>query len=452
MTTNRRNGEGGSAAGPSSISRRGALKALAGAAAIGALPLAGSPARAARISSRRVDVVIAGAGAAGLTAAARLSALLPNGTITILDAREAHWFQPGFTLVGSGVWAPGRTIDRNARFLPERVSWIKADVAEIDPEARRVVATTGEAVSYDVLVVATGLELAYDAIDGMSRDLIGRDGIASIYAGPEAAGASWVAMQAFVETGGEGHFGRPATEMKCAGAPLKYTLLTDDRLRGAGTRGRANLTYFAHNQGLFAVPPVAAKVAEIFAGRDVTWRPEHVLAAIEPGRKRATYRTPDGMVEAGYDFIHVVPPMRAPRPVRESGLSWQEGPLAADGWVEVHKHTMQHTRWPNVFAIGDVAGVPKGKTAASVKWQTPVACENIVSWLEERELTASYNGYTSCPLVTRVGTAMLVEFDYDNNLTPSFPFIDPLEESWVAWVIEEKALMPTYHAMLRGLA
>ncbi|MGJ3265353.1 MAG: NAD(P)/FAD-dependent oxidoreductase [Salinarimonas sp.] len=439
-------------AGPKGLSRRGVLKALAGAAAIGALPLAQATAQDARVSAARASIVVVGAGAGGLTAAARLAALLPNATITILDAREAHWFQPGFTLVGAGVWAPGRTVDRNARFLPERVAWIKADVAEIDPEARRVVATTGEAVSYDVLVVATGLELAYDSIDGMSPDLIGRDGIASIYAGPEAAEASWQAMQAFVETGGEGHFGRPATEMKCAGAPLKYTLLTDDRLRGAGTRGRSNLTYFAHNQGLFAVPPVAAKVEDIFAARDVSWRPSHVLTAIEPGRKRATYRTPDGLVEADYDFIHVVPPMRAPRPVRDSALAWREGPLAADGWVEVHKHTMQHTRYPNVFAIGDVAGVPKGKTAASVKWQAPVACENLVAFLDEREPTATYNGYTSCPLVTRVGTAMLVEFDYDNNLTPSFPFIDPLEESWVAWVIEEKALLPTYNAMLRGLA
>lgn len=431
------------------LSRRAALKTLVGAAAIGALPLAGARAQT---SQSRAEIVVAGAGAAGLAAAARLRELMPNAAIVIIDAREQHWFQPGFTLVGSGVWRPEQTIDRNARFLPGTVEWIKAQVAEIDAEANRIVTSTGQAVAYDFLVVATGLHLDYEGIEGMSRDLIGRHGIASIYAGPEQAWASWGAMQSFVERGGQGHFGRPSTEMKCAGAPLKYTLLTDDRLRTAGRRGAAELTYFAHNQGLFAVPPVNDKVGEIFASRDVSWRPDHVLAAIDPGRQRATYRTPEGMVELDYDFIHLVPPMRAPRPVRESALAWQEGPLAPDGWVEVHKHTMQHTRYPNVFAIGDVAGVPKGKTAASVKWQTPVACENLVSLIEGRELTASYNGYTSCPLVTRVGTAMLVEFDYDNNLVPSFPFIDPLEESWVAWVIEEKALKPTYHAMLRGLA
>lgn len=434
------------------LSRRTALKALAGAAglaAAGALPLGGARAQT---SQSRARIVIAGAGAAGLTAAARLRALLPNATIVIVDSREQHWFQPGFTLVGSGVWAPELTIDGNARFIPGSVEWVKADVAEFDPDGSRIVTSAGQAIAYDWLVVATGLFLDYEAIAGMDRGLIGSHGIASIYAGPEAAAASWGAMQAFLETGGQGHFGRPATEMKCAGAPLKYALLTDDRLRSAGARRRAELTYFSHNQSLFAVPPVNEKVGDIFAARGVGWRPAHVLAAIDPGRRRATYGTPDGLVETDYDFIHVVPPMRAPQPVRDSLLAWQEGPLAADGWIEVDKHSMRHTRFPNVFAIGDVAGVPKGKTAASVKWQTPVACANLVAAIEDRPLEASYNGYTSCPLVTRVGTAMLVEFDYDNNLTPSFPFIDPLEESWVAWVIEEKALKPTYYAMLRGLA
>jgi sulfide:quinone oxidoreductase len=113
---------------------------------------------------------------------------------------------------------------------------------------------------------------------------------------------------------------------------------------------------------------------------------------------------------------------------------------------------MQHLRYPNIFGIGDINGVPRGKTAASVKWQAPVAVDNLITFMNDRPMEASYNGYTSCPLVTRVGSAMLIEFDYDGNLTPSFPFIDPLEESWISWVIEEKALKPTYYAMLRGLA
>jgi sulfide:quinone oxidoreductase len=112
---------------------------------------------------------------------------------------------------------------------------------------------------------------------------------------------------------------------------------------------------------------------------------------------------------------------------------------------------MRHRRYPDVFAVGDAAGVPKGKTAASVKWQTPVAVDHLVAEIAGTESTASYNGYTSCPLITRIGRAMLVEFDYDNNLTPSFPgVIAPLEELWVTWLMKEIALKPTYLAMIRG--
>ena len=94
--------------------------------------------------------------------------------------------------------------------------------------------------------------------------------------------------------------------------------------------------------------------------------------------------------------------------------------------------------------------MPRGKTAASVKWQVPVVAENLAALIAGKEMTATYNGYTSCPMVSGYGRAMLVEFDYEGNLTPSFPFIDPLKELWVSWTIEEQALKPAYLAMLRG--
>jgi sulfide:quinone oxidoreductase len=110
-------------------------------------------------------------------------------------------------------------------------------------------------------------------------------------------------------------------------------------------------------------------------------------------------------------------------------------------------------RYPEVFALGDVAGVPKGKTAASVKWQVPVVEDHIVADIAGAVGTQTYDGYTSCPLITRVGQAMLVEFDYNNNLVPSFPgVIAPLEELWISWLMKEVALKATYNAMLLGKA
>lgn len=424
---------------------------LVGAAALASVGL-GTQAVQAQTSDSRARVVIAGAGAAGLALASRLRRAIPNATITIIDAKKEHHFQPGFTLVGAGVWSPAQVTERNADYMPRGVEWVEAAVAEFDPEANAVVTTTGQRIDYDFLLVATGLKLNYDAIEGMDVSLIGRDGIASIYAGPDQARASAAAIDSFIDAGGVGLFGRPAGEMKCAGAPLKITFITDDKARSRGRRGSVELIYNAHNPAVFSVAPVNDKVAEMFAGRDIAVNYSHVLKAIDPGAKQATYATEGGDTTLDYDFIHVVPPMRAPDAVLASPLPWQDGALAADGWIEADKATLRHPRYPNVFAVGDIAGVPRGKTAASVKWQVPVVVDNLVAETAGRAPQAIYNGYTSCPMVTGIGKAMLIEFDYDGNLVPSFPFIDPLKELWVSWLIEEKGLLGAYRAMLRGRA
>ena len=435
------------------MNRRRFLLGSGGAVALAGLPLAMAAApAAAQTSDTRARIVIVGAGAAGLAMASRLRRGMPNATLTVIDARKEHHFQPGFTLVGAGLWTPGHVTERNADYMPRGVEWIEETVAEFDPEADAVVTASGRKVEYDFLIVATGLKLDYTAIEGMDASLIGQEGIASIYAGPAEAAASATAIDRFLEAGGIGLFGRPAGEMKCAGAPLKITFITDDKARRQGRRGAVELTYNAHGPAVFAVPPVNDKVKEMFSARGVAVNYGHVLKAIDPGAKRATYRTEGGDVTLDYDFIHVVPPMRAPDAVRESPLPWREGNLAADGWVEADKATLRHPRYPNVFAVGDIAGVPRGKTAASVKWQVPVVAENLIAETAGRTATAAYNGYTSCPMVTGYGKAMLIEFDYDGTLIPSFPFIDPLKELWVSWLIEEKGLLGAYRAMLRGRA
>ncbi len=398
-------------------------------------------------------IVIAGAGAAGLTAASRLADRLDGASITLIDPRQAHLYQPGFTLIAAGLKTPGYATSTTAEYVARGVDLIQEGVAEIDPDGNRVVTSSGRSIPYDYLVVATGAELNYEAIEGMDVSLIGQHGIGSVYASPDAARATYATMSAFAASGGVGLFGRPATEMKCAGAPLKYTFITDDVLRRGGNRDKAQLHYLAPQKSLFSVPIVAEKVRMLYGDRGVNVHLEHNLAAIDPGRKRATYATPNGNVEMDYDFITVVPPMRAIAAVRNSPLPWPAGPWGEQGWMEVDRDCLRHQRYPNVFGVGDVAGVPKGKTAASVKWMVPVAVEHIVADIAGTTSDAVFNGYTSCPLITRIGRAMLIEFDYDDNLIQSFPgVVAPLEELWVSWVMKETALKPTYLAMLRGQA
>ncbi len=396
--------------------------------------------------------MIVGAGAAGLSMASQLRRQLEGAKITLIDRREAHHFQPGYTLIGAGLWRAEDVLSSNASYVAPGVDWITSDVAEFDPEANRVVTTLGQVVNYDFLIVATGLHLNYSAIEGMSPHLIGQHGITSIYGGPVEAERSARLFDEWIAKGGVGHFGRPATEMKCAGAPLKVTFLAHDKAQRANRRNDVKIEYFAHNHTVFSVPTVDKHIIGMFGERDININFHHRLVAIDPGRKTATYQTQTDRVELPYDLIHVVPPMRAPDAVLNSPLGWREGPYANDSWLEVDKAHLNHLRYPNVFGVGDINGVPKGKTAASVKWQVPVVANNLINALQQREATAVYNGYTSCPMVTGIGKAMLIEFDYNDNLIPSFPFIDPLKELWVSWVIEEFALKATYYAMLHGRA
>ncbi len=432
--------------------RRGFLALAASGLGAAALP-AGAASQTVRTAAR---IVVIGAGAAGTTLANRLARRLDGASITVVDPRREHLYQPGLSLVAAGLRPADYVVSRTADWLDRRVRLVEEAAAAIDPLARVVTTAGGQALSYDFLVLAPGLVLDYDAIEGFTPELIGRDGIGALYGGPDHAARTWQAAAKFAAEGGVGLFTRPATEMKCAGAPLKHAFLIDDIAgRGVG-RGRFEMHYAAPQPALFSVPIVAEKVRMLFSGRGIAAHHGMTLASVDPGRKIATFTKAEeagtSRVEMGYDYLHVIPPQRAPEVIRRSGLSWTDK-WTDQGWAAVDQKTLRHVAYPEIFALGDVAGVPKGKTAASVKWQAPVVEDHLVAAIGGREGSLVYDGYTSCPLITRVGRAMLVEFDYHNNLVPSFPgIVAPLEELWISWLMKEVALKATYNAMLRGKA
>ncbi|MEQ8482699.1 MAG: FAD/NAD(P)-binding oxidoreductase [Hoeflea sp.] len=423
--------------------------------------LSGTAAKASRIKTA-ARIVIIGAGAAGTALVNRLVDRLEGARITVLDARREHLYQPGLSLVAAGLKPASYTVSQTTDWLPGGINYINEVAAGIDPVARTVSTASGKTIGYDFLVLAPGLVLDHDAIEGFSPDLVGTNGIGALYGGPDYAARTWEAARKFTQEGGVALMTRPSTEMKCAGAPLKHTFLVEDiASRTAGT-GKYEIHYAAPQASLFGVPIVAEKVRMLFSERGIATHMRHELVSIDPGRKLARFAQtrPDAntsaevtsMVELPYDYLHVIPPQRAPEVIRQSGLSWSDK-WTDQGWVECDPSTMRHLRYPEIFALGDVAGVPKGKTAASVKWQVPVVEDHLIAAIDGREGTAIYNGYTSCPLITRVGRAMLIEFDYQNNLVPSFPgVIAPLEELWISWLMKEVALKATYNAMLRGKA
>ena len=441
---------------------RPSRRSLLGLAAAGLAATAlTAPVRAAKVATK-ARIVIIGAGAAGTALANRLVERLEGAEITLVDARAEHLYQPGLSLVAAGLKPASYTLSKTTDWLPPGVTLVAEKATSIDPLTKTVTTESRTKLAYDFLIVAPGLVLDHDAIPGFSLDLVGTNGIGALYAGAEYAAKTWDAARTFTEEGGVALMTRPATEMKCAGAPLKHAFLVEDIASRTVGAGKFEVHYTAPQGALFGVPIVAEKVRMLFGERGIKTHMSHKLLSIEPGQKRATFEKTEidaatkaevkSTVEMPYDYLHVIPPQRAPEVIRQSGLSWADK-WTDQGWVEVDMKTLRHLRFPDIFALGDVAGVPKGKTAASVKWQVPVVEDHLIAAIEGREGTAAYDGYTSCPLITRVGRAMLVEFDYNNNLVPSFPgVIAPLEELWISWLMKEVALKATYNAMLRGKA
>jgi len=154
-----------------------------------------------------------------------------------------------------------------------------------------------------------------------------------------------------------------------------------------------------------------------------------------------------------YDFLHLVPPQSAPDFVRQAGLGWTEGKLAADAWAMVDKATLVHLKYPNIVCLGDVAGIPTSKTSAAIRRQVPVAAQNLIAMLEGRAPEAKYDGYAACPIITDYGHVLLCEFDYDKKPKSSFPFslLDTSKELWPAWLLKVYVLKPLYfYGMLPG--
>lgn len=426
--------------------RRALLRAASLAPAWAMVP---APARAALKTN--AHIVIAGSGLGGIAVASRLGKLLDGARITIVDRKEEHNYQPGYTLVATGVWPVSKVRDRNADLQPAGVRWVKDMVASFDPASNSVTTAGGQRIGYDFLVVATGLHLDFAQVAGMDVGAIGTHGLASVYPGPQAAQATWAAMQGFAAKGGQALMTLPATPLKCAGAPLKMTFMLCDRLRQAATLDKSKVRFVSALGNVFGVKVVNDNVLARWQALGVAVETNHKLVAVDIGARRATFVTPEGeKLELPYDFIHVVPPMRAPDAVKNSDLAWKDGPFAAGGWLEVDKATLQHRRFPNVFGLGDINGTPRGKTAATVKKSAPIVAHNLVQAIAGRRPDEDFDGYTSCPLITREGSAMLIEFDYEGRLTPSLPMIDPLQESYFAWLMKIGMLKPAYMAVLKG--
>ena len=394
------------------------------------------------------DVVIVGAGAGGISVASSLRARKPDLQIALIDPADIHYYQPGWTMVGGGIFEAQDTAKTMGSLIPRGVHWIKAAVAAFEPENNAVVLDGCRVVKYGRLVVTPGLKLDWARVEGLEETL-GRNGVTSNYR-YDLAPYTWKLVQDM--KAGTAIFTQPPMPIKCAGAPQKAMYLSGDHWFRTGVLKNIDIRFNNAGGVLFGVKDYVPALEGYVQKYGATLNFFHNLIRVDGPAKKAVFevKKPDTdptTVEMDFDMMHVCPPQTAPDFIRVS-------PLAdAAGWVDVDQSTLRHKSFDNIWSLGDVMNAPNAKTAAAARKQAPVVAANLAADIDGRSAVAQYDGYGSCPLTVERGKIVLAEFGYGGTLLPSFPkfLVDGTRPTRAAWFLKERLLPPIYwKAMLRG--
>jgi sulfide:quinone oxidoreductase len=429
------------------------------------------------------QVLIIGGGTAGIMVASQLKRKNSSLDIALIEPSDKHYYQPAWTLVGANAYKFDNTVKPMASVIPSGVNWIKEYADKFEPKQNKVITLGGNTFTYDYLVVVPGLKIAPELVEGLP-EAMEKGVVCSNYTNPEH---TWKTLQNF--KGGTALFTQPTTPIKCGGAPQKIMYLADDYFRKTGVRSKTDVVFALPSGGIFGVKIIADTLMNVVDRKDINVRFFHKLVKVDADQKIAWYEIDKDLSAGGcvtiadgdeasldkdiqynykdvkvtregdrygvhFDMMHLAPPQCAPDFIRNS-------PLAAEtGWVSVNPKTMQHTKYANIFSMGDVSNLPTSKTGAAIRKQVPVAVANILKMLETKSLSnKAYNGYTSCPLVTGYGKMVLAEFDYEKNFMPDpklkqFPMLlnDSSKEHWRLWMLKKYGLPYLYwNKMLKGI-
>lgn len=388
------------------------------------------------------EVIVVGGGTAGIMVSSQLKRKNANLKIALFDPADKHYYQPAWTLVGADAYKFSDTERNEADLIPNGVDWKKEFVESFFPNNNSIKTKNGEEYTYNSLVVCPGIKIAPELVEGLTEGM-DKGVICSNYTDPKH---TLKVLKNF--KGGTALFTQPATPIKCGGAPQKIMYLADEFFEKTGVRKKTDIVFATPGSVIFGVKPIAKTLMEVIERKDINLRFHHKLVKVDSKKQIAWYEiTKDvkaggcvvisgvdnkdldesiqhnykdvkvlkenGLFGIHFDMMHLAPPQQAPDFIRKSPLS------NADGWLDTNKHTLQHNKYKNIFCLGDAAALPTAKTGAAIRKQAPIVVSNVLLNLEAKEISSkSYNGYSSCPLVTGFSKMVLAEFDYDKNFTP----------------------------------
>jgi sulfide:quinone oxidoreductase len=331
-------------------------------------------------------VVILGGGVGGVVAARGLRSRLPRAhRIVLVDREREHLFAPSLLWLMVGLRDAASIRRPLARLGRKGIDVRIAEVERIDPAARRVTLAGGEALDADYLVVSLGAELDAAAIPGLAD--VGHN----FYTLPGAeafrdALRTLRARRIVVLTA--------APAYKCPAAPYEAAMLVEAFCRRRGVRDAVQIDVYAAEPAPMGVagPEVSNAVKQLLEAKGIPYHPEHQVTAVDGTARRLTFA--NGAV-AEFDLLAYVPPHRPPRVVRDGGL------VAESGWVSVDRHTLE-TRFPGVYAIGDVVaipltvGKPLPKAGVFAHAEAEIVARNIAHAITGRGTPERFDGHGEC--------------------------------------------------------
>ncbi|UOB16467.1 NAD(P)/FAD-dependent oxidoreductase [Abyssalbus ytuae] len=412
------------------------------------------------------QILIIGGGTGGIMTAAQLLRKKPSLDVGLIEPGDTHYYQPAWTLVGAGTYDFEKTAKPMAEVMPPGVKWIKDYATGFDAKNNTVKTKSSGDLTYDYLVVSPGLVMAPELIEGLP-EAMDKGVVCSNYTNPKH---TWEVLKNF--KGGNAVFTQPTTPIKCGGAPQKIMYLAADYFRKHGLEDKTNVVFATPGTVIFGVKKIKKTLTKVLDRYGIHFKPYYAPFKIDADKKIVYFRniadgesecvvtedndlgekmSGEAIIEMPFDMLHLAPPQAPPKFVRDSDL------INETGWMDVDIHSLQHNKYPNIFGIGDVASLPTAKTGAAIRKQVPIVIDNIFKLMQNQEASnKSYNGYSSCPLITGYGKMVLAEFDYDNNFTPDpklkrMLIMDSSKEHWRLWILKKYVLPYLYwKKMLKG--
>ncbi len=357
------------------------------------------------------NMLILGAGTSGTMMANHLNNRLSHDewNITLVDKEETHYYQPGFLFIPFDIYKPKQVKKSIDKFIPNNVSLIREKINKIDKDQNKVFLQNGLELNYDVLIIATGTDIAPDEIEGMLGDKWQKD-IFDFYTYEGAKNlrnklANWKGGKLVVHI--------CEMPIKCPVAPLEFAFLADSFFINKKMRDQVEITFVTPMDGAFTKPKASKELGYLLEDKNIKLVPNFNIERVDTENKTIIDY---GGQEVEYDLLVTVPTNKGDEMVARSGFGDDLN------FVPTNKGTLQTTVKDNIFAIGDATNIPASKAGSVAHFEAEILTENIMRYIKGETLNETFDGHANCFIETGHGKALLIDFNYTQEpVTGVFP-------------------------------